>query len=82
MTRQPSGHKHARLAAITRSARGLKTAGKLPFSRSEAVKLYFADVAEDDLSDRDPSSLAAAALSHLSWALDRKPDEDAPAALR
>ena len=67
-----SGQKDERLALIARRSRGVKIDGKLPFSRSELVKLYFADVAEEDLEDRDPMAMAAAALSHLSCALERK----------
>ena len=73
MNQRLSRNKNERLEKIARSSRGLKAATRLPFSRSDLIKLYFAHVAEDDLSGRDPKSLAAAALGHLSWALNRKP---------
>ena len=73
MNQRLSRNKTERLEKIAHSSRGLKVATRLPFSRSELIKLYFAHVAKDDLGDRDPKSLAAAALGHLSWALNRKP---------
>ena len=73
MINSVSGQKNERLEQIARRSRGLKIPRKLPFSRSELVKLYFADVADEDLTDRDPRAMAAAALGHLTWALERKP---------
>ena len=67
-----AGGHDERLEALARRARGLKLDPKLPFSRSELIRHYFADVAEEDLEDRDPLCLAAAALGHLTWALARK----------
>ena len=73
MSNRLSGHRNERLEAIARRARSVKVNRKLPFARSELIRLYFSDVADQDLEDRDTGALAAAALGHLTWALDRKP---------
>ena len=72
MNKRLPGHKKKRLEAIAYHSRGLKIEEKLPFGRSELIKLYFADVAAEDLEDREPRALAAAAINHVTWAASRK----------
>ncbi|MBN1238245.1 MAG: NAD-glutamate dehydrogenase [Gammaproteobacteria bacterium] len=49
----------------------LKAAPELPVDRKRFLKLYYAQVAPEDLSE-DPAALAAAALDHVAWAGTRR----------
>jgi len=69
---QGSSEQHRILvAAIVRSAiRPPKPLRDLDWRRF--LREYFANVDEKDLADRDPKELAGAALSHLTFAMQRR----------
>jgi glutamate dehydrogenase len=73
MSQRLAGRNREQVDIIVKRARGVKLPEKLPFRRADLLQRYYADVAEEDLRDRDPKRLAAAALGHMSWALDRRP---------
>src|SRR6202790_2909607 len=69
---QASSEQHRKIvSAIVRSAiRPPKTQRKVDWRRF--LQAYYANVDAEDLAERDPAELAAAALSHLSFARRRR----------
>jgi len=66
MTSRLPGKGRELIAAIARQSSGVRTAVKLPGSRPSLIRAYYAAVPSNDLRYRDPKTMAALALRHLS----------------
>ena len=61
-----------RISSIVELARRIKERGPVPSKRAAFLRAYCGELSEDDLLAADPTYLAAAALSHLSWGAKRR----------
>ncbi|HEY5624384.1 MAG TPA: NAD-glutamate dehydrogenase [Gammaproteobacteria bacterium] len=74
MSRKRQASRNGLVDAIVRSSRGIAVDSRLPGTRAELLRAYFADVPEQDVQDRDLHDLAAAALRHIESSRVRRPD--------
>ncbi len=73
MHRALSNQGRDQIAAVVAQARHGADRGPLPAKRAALLRAYCEEVAEDDLLSVEPTYLAAAVLSHLSWGRNRRP---------